>query len=255
MSDQATRPLYFIHLHAAQCTYEVRLNDCPILLEEQGLPVVVDIPINPWMQNGLNTLTLVCPEETRPGSKCQLQVFCKELGDEYRAFVTQLSLEDLPRRQRDGLSFRELPFSARVPFPAWRWLQTPPIQFTREDQERLMSAIVDIWQTMANKNIERFKQLLREKSDETRHARYQTMQQREAELSSQFEQLFTEEELQPLDLDDIEIIAYAERRLLRVLDSTTRESPIFFLDKEKQLATYLDLIFYKNLSGDWILIR
>jgi hypothetical protein len=52
------QPFTSVNIDITGCTYQVLINDVPIMENADGLPVQVTIPVNEWMRSGKNTFSM-----------------------------------------------------------------------------------------------------------------------------------------------------------------------------------------------------
>ncbi|MFP2907949.1 hypothetical protein ACLESD_23440 [Pyxidicoccus sp. 3LFB2] len=52
------KPYLVVEVNMSGCVYDVRLNDVSLVSDERGVPVVADIPVNPWARAGENILSM-----------------------------------------------------------------------------------------------------------------------------------------------------------------------------------------------------
>jgi len=52
------KPYITMHIDINGCTYQVLVNDVPIMSDADGIPVTVDLPVNEWLKSGANSFSL-----------------------------------------------------------------------------------------------------------------------------------------------------------------------------------------------------
>jgi hypothetical protein len=52
------KPFITLWIDIACCVYSVRMNDVPVMEDEGGMPLTVELPINPYMISGANSLSI-----------------------------------------------------------------------------------------------------------------------------------------------------------------------------------------------------
>lgn len=252
------KPWYTVKIDVSGCGYDIRVNDCPVMADRDGRAVIVEMPVNQWILGGDNLLSAEAVRTPGDPGKCSAQVWVREFERGAGSMVAELSLVVPPAGDTgEPVLRRQAPFAAQIPFALWRWANVPPGEIGPDDREAVLQQAAGIWNAMAAGNLPLVQQYLLTKSDEICQSRYQTESMRQQELAMQFEDLFdhSQWELAPLDIGDAVLSPYGEKRLFKLTDEVTGDSPVFFISKDSTLATYMDLFFYKDHDALWRIIR
>ncbi len=262
------RPWFSVRIDAGGCPYDVRINDCPVMDDDIGDGITIRLPINIWLRPGENTLSVTLARSPRAKGGCLATVLLTEAdrpkGD--GPIMAELRLEAPPIRggsfddvswAPDRLLRKRAVFTADVPFPRPRWDLAGPVDPSPADRQEIAALIRRFWEALRRRDAGEVADLLRRKSEELQAARYLTADERRAELESQLAFVFDPAEwrLADLDLSGLELRRYAEGRLFRAVDPATGESPVHFVDHDRQVATYLDLYVSRDPERRWHIIR
>lgn len=251
--------------------FDVRVNDCPVLQDMNGSVANTRVPINIWLRPGENTLSARMLRTPNRKGECSLQVLVTEIqepnGDgpimaDLRLDAPPLRLMELDEDFEDEqhpvqMLHKHVVFNATVPFDRWRWDLTGSVEIDQQDRDEIITLALSFWQALRDRDVARVSALLRLKSAEVGRARYQTAAERQAELDGQLAYVFNPASWRLADFDDsdLEFLQYADGRLVYLVDSITGESPIHFVDRDEEVATYMDLFVYRDTERRWRIIR
>lgn len=252
------QPVYIVGIQAGDCRYDVRVNDCPVISVTKEVMIATQIPVNQWILYGDNTLEVTMIRRSDVRGRCQLQVWRQDLADiQAYSYLTGFSTVCRIKDREEALvTYRhQIHFETDAPFPTWRWHQSksePHIPKTI-----ILDQVQTFWQALSSQDMGKLRHYYREKNEELSISRYQTPEQREEEMVSQFLEIWAEGKwhLQMLNLDNIQLLPYASNRLFKVVTTDRLESPICYVDTQSTVAIYLELVFYRNTNGEWHIIR
>jgi len=255
------QPYYLLHIDAGGGPYSVLINDCPIFSEEEASHTTVELPLNHWLRHGANVLSISQDiSVTTANGTVEVRAAEMEKRDQQRISVERmdlLSLPDSPAADGPSIIKMHLLFQVDLPLPRWRWDQLQPGELTQRDKILINNEAYQLWSTLAAGDLERLEALLHLKSNELAQSRYQTMEEREAEVTAQFEPLLNDPnwELQNLDAEDLDYLPCGCQRLVQLVDRFTNNSPISFFNRQTMLTAYIDLFFFEEQQMKWSIIR
>lgn len=268
--EPPNRPLYTLATDAAGCLFDVRINDCPVLSDSEGNAVTTNMPINQWLRNGANVLTLALERPPMGTGECKAEVLVGDVGSWPQpgypigsltraapALPEGWDLPDAPPLWPPRVVKAHLTFRASLPGPPWRWDQAPPAVLLQSDCAAILVEARELWQALERRDRARVEQLFALRNRELGPARFQTPEERRGEFMGTMDDLLDPAEwrLMPLDEQDLEYRSYAHGRLVHLVDAVTGESPVFFTDSKQVLASWLDLFFFKDSDRKWRIIR
>jgi len=261
------RPVYGLAIHAAGCPYQVRINDCPVTEDEDGYVLTTTMPANRWLRSGLNILSITLQPWARCEGKCRVRVVAGEAErwPHLDMVLAEASLE-VPAHPGEEVDLsllpppvsRHLTFAASLPSRRWAWDAAPAwIPLMQADRDAILDGARAFWRCLDARDLPGLEALWQEKTRELCQAQHQTEPVRLEFLRANMNQLLdrTEWELTPFVEDDLLYRMFAHGRLVHLVDRGTGESPIYFLDPEKQVASYIDLFFYNAPGAGWRIIR
>lgn len=259
------RPYYTLQFDVAACCYVARVNDIPVLEEYEGGQCTVEIPLNQWIHSGNNELQVdLSPvadaDSLSKEANFAAEVYVRESGStrESRILVGEFAYPS----ETDGLSVDASDAGVRVRWPLeldvpfeWTW-QTAPLLTRRSDlHEEAVGQLKRIWNACQEKDLDTLKVLFRERNRELARAYFKSFDEREQEFEKQYERLFSgDKNLGFFRETGIAAKVFGQGRMVR-LDAEWNDSPLFYIDAEWTMATYLPVIFMRSADGDLIPIR
>jgi len=260
----APQPFYTVQVDIEGCAYDVRVNDGPLLEDLDGLPVVVEIPINHLVRNGGNEISL----RMRPGegqdaldreTKCALTIYVRESGEDKsrRREVAKLAYPGPAPTRRDGPdTLTTATFPATVPFPLFRWFTSAEIPANENTRAELIRELERFHELLAAKNIDAILAAVRERDREHAAAYYEPLPDQVADTRRGFALQFDEAEytLRPARVRNPRLRIFGNGRLAR-LDLSNGQSPIYYLMSDGDTAVYVTLVFCRDPQGKWMVIR
>jgi hypothetical protein len=259
-----SQPNYSLEVNLEGCTYDVRVNDGPVYENTRGFPVVSQFPVNRWLRNGQNELSLrllpVPGTASIDDAKCTLIVYKRERGAERatRSEVARLEYPGGPPSRRDGAAtLVQSQFSASVPFGLFRWFTSPEIMPGDATMAELVRELEGFHALLEAKNVDAILAAVRERDREDAAASYQTLQEQAANSRLEYSQMFDEAQytLRPFLVKDLRLRLFGNRRLARVELVSNGHSPLYYLTSDRRSAGYVSLTFCKDASGKWLIIR
>jgi hypothetical protein len=268
------KPLYKLRIKASGSPYDVRINDCPILSDDEGYPITTEIPINHWLVNGINKIKIILTRPDEGIGVCELKLNASEYGNQssqsniimsYKCEAP--SIADIPEEMHeknddevqepiDPEVVLEEDIELDVPFPPWQWNSVEPIELDDKGRTELTHHVKKLWQALKDKNLDLVAEMMDLKARENAVAYYQTEKESIENLRTHYENYFKNSELTLDELyeSELEFRTFADGRLFLVLDSATKLSPILYFDKN-DIATYLNIMIFRNSEGEWQIIR
>jgi hypothetical protein len=264
------RPFYTVQLALYGCVPEVRVNDGPAFEDPDGACDVVEVPVNEWLCDGDNRLSLLLrplPGEPDFDARTDVEavVYVREIDQprELRQEVARLSyafatdpdprppgLEELPELRFDTA------FAARLPLPRWRWLSGVPVT----DRERAFAEVLAETRAFRKQlqagDLDGVSSRLRLRDEDTARALYEDLEERRAVTRAEFTELLNDGacELAPLEEEGMTLRLFGRGRLAR-LDAANGEAPVWYFERGPSLAIYLPLIFFQRAPGNWSVCR
>jgi hypothetical protein len=258
------QPYYTVQLNMAGCGYDVRVNDGPLYANVRGYPVVVEMPANRWIRNGGNEVSFhLRPQAGKAaldeGAKASAVVYVreKEADRGIRREVARLEYPGSAAVERRGdETVVAATFSAGVPFGLFRWFTSPMIAEGERTLDELLGELEKFHRLLGAKNMDAILAAVRERDREDAPALYRTIEEQTASSRREYQQFFDETEyaLRPLHTKDVRLRIFGSGRLARV-DMKNGQSPLYYLTAVRQTAGYLTLVFCRDVTGRWVMIR
>lgn len=249
------KPFYTLNIAAEGCPYDIRVNDCPVLMDKKGYRMNVKIPINRWIVSGKNTVDVLLKRTAQGRGRCRTQVILEDFtgASEKIALIDDLPLVAPPLQRDEPPDFAaSSEFEAEVPFPPWTWRETAPVDLGAEDRQAIVREAGALWSAFRAKDMALVREILLPRLWELRQAHYQSEAEMDAALEKDYRPHLNEWRLADFDDTGLEFQQYAHGRLVKIVSRD--ESPLFFIDPGEDLAAYIELIFYKSPNG-WRIIR
>ncbi len=261
----SAQPFYSVQLNLQGCAYDVRVNDGPVYQNVRGLPVVVEFPINRWVRNGPNEVSL----HLRPGAgqsaltedaKCAAVVYVrqKSADRDTRREVARLEYPKSAAVRREGdETIASAPFSATVPFALFRWFSSPELADGEATLSELMSELTRFHDLFAAKDIDAILAAVRQRDTEDASANYTTLAEQAAASRREYAPFFNESayELRPLITKNVRLRLFGNRRLARVELLSNGQPPLYYLTADHRTAGYLTMVFCRDAGGKLMIIR
>jgi hypothetical protein len=266
-SSAATRsgPVYTVQLDIKGCSFDVRVNDGLALKSLKGLPLVTELPVNRWIRNGGNELSLhlrPSPNQTAlgPEAKCSAVVYTRDQAEEREARreVARREFPKSPATRREGdETIVVSPFPAAVPFGLFRWFTAPEIADNENTLAELMAELQKYHGLFAAKNMNALLEAVRERDREDAMANYLPLADQVANSRREYSLFFDESkyELRPLITKNVRLGLYGNRRLARVELLSNGQPPLYYLAADHRTAGYLQMMFCRGAEGKWVIIR
>jgi hypothetical protein len=231
----------------------------------EGLPVVAEFPINRWVRNGPNELSLYLRPAAGRGTigkdvKCVVIVYQREKSAdrETRREVARVEYPKMPATRRDGDEIlASTPFSAVVPFGLFRWFTAPEIADGDVTLSELLGELEKYHALFTAKDIDAILNAVRERDREDAMANYATLADQAANSRREYSLYFSESEyeLRPLITQNVRLRLFGNRRLARVELLSNGQPPLYYLTADHRTAGYLTMIFCRDAGGKWVVIR
>ena len=193
--------------------------------------------------------------------KCQLEVLCLDTaGVQASTYLTGFSVGRRIKESESApvIERHQAHFEADAPFPEWRWLKSKPEpRLAEKDKTEIVVQLQLFHHALSKKDMDMLRLYYKEKSEEIGISRYQTMAEREKEMESEFAEVWSEGKwsLQPLSLENVQLLHYGNDRLFKAVERESQESPICYRNVQNSATLYIEMIFYRNAREEWKIIR
>jgi hypothetical protein len=260
----SSRPFYTLQLNLQGCAYGVRVNDGPVYHNVKGLPLVVEFPINRWIRNGANEVSLhlrpaVGQAALSDRAKCTAIVYLRE-RDADRATRREVARLEYPKsaviRSEGDETVASAQFFATVPFSLFRWFTSPEFAAGEATLSELMRELENFHTLLAAKDIDGILAAVRVRDVEDAAANYGTVQDQVANSRREYSQFFdSQHELRPLITNNVRLRLYGNRRLASAELLSNGQPPLYYLTADRQSASYMTLVFCRDSMSKWVIIR
>ena len=264
---------YFITGEFGHAKLELRVNDIPVFKDAASDIAVVTVPVNHALISQKNTIKIsLSPDKSgkfRSESTVQLHITraASTDGRTNKKIIRTLDLKNLSDKNtkadssfilnRNGKSLdvtTELDLG-KV-FPTWGWQEGVTIKTSKENFESLLAEYRSIHALLDKKDSKALEKKLALKIDDFQ--KYNFIKSAEdAKKKVTYNELFNEpsNKLIPLWEKNMNLQVFANGKLARIADPDG-DSPIVFLMGEKGgTAFVVKLIFMKDKSGNWKVVR
>lgn len=285
----APPPLFTLRVSAQRCVYDARVNDVTVYRDPRGDAVQTEFPVNHLLRSGRNVLSVllrpspgdealdvraecVATLRVRPmGADRDAAVVITAVGlgagaaaapetqrldgaDGYRASASGDTLVTAPeRRSVEGLEVFERAVEGPLPFPLWRWLQSPSIVSDATLLPRLLDVYRHLWALFRARDAAAVTALLQEKNAELAVAFARTPE--ELRRSSSTEAVLSDPawELAPLDDPEPRVDLLGGGRLVRLVRADG--SPMLSLRRQGSVwSAGLELLLRTD-GRSWVITR
>lgn len=267
------KPLFQIRVDSQKSKYRVGINGAIVFEWNRISPIAASFPVNQWLKNGDNKLTLEISASSLASGECQAELLCLDLEDEeyVQKKITDLTLVDAQDRSLPADSDGDVLVSeteqitledensilwrgVRLPvkFPTWRWLTSDVIVDNDETMKELFIQYQKIWHLLQNKETTKIYDHMSERLEEYAIAFYETTQAMADRTKISKMVGDSDRDLSPLD-ERAQLEISGEGRLARLLRQDGNDM-ISFAKKDNSSTAYYDFIFRRQ-AGQWVLCR
>ncbi len=236
--------------------FEVRVNDCPVLREPEGMNLQVTLDVNHWMRSGANVLSLRV-DSARGACEALVQRADLDRPRETPASVAMLRAPRTVGADPPVLT-RHLTFGAELPMLPWRWDRQKPAEFKPRDRLLCTDEVYALHAALLAGDLAAAGERLELKSEELCQARYIDPDQRQAELRAQLTPLVDPESgwrLEPLDPASLDFGDCASGRMVRASNKQTGASPLLFVNISDGLVAAMEVFLCREGAMQWRIIR
>jgi hypothetical protein len=279
-----------VRISAERCAYDIRLNDATIWADTEANPIDGALPVNHWVSHGNNLLEVrLSPPsgeqrfDDRANCRVTFTVRTANAPQSSGIVLTEISfpsplatasehppsiLDADPRylwpdpravtplvvqtgdSRASYILLRQVALAS--PFPRWAWLDADPLEESEQTFKELFARYENFWHDLRAKRLADVRAALSFRSNEFAAAYYRLAFEILDDLGIDRSATDPGLELYPLDTEP-KLEIFGNKRLARI----TRwdgEPLLVFVQREKQLSTYYDLVFCKR-NGQWQIIR
>lgn len=254
-------PLYTVQLELGGVAWEARVNDAPLFAEPQGFNTLTELPINRWVRNGANNLSLrLRPRPKQTGiplnTRLSAVIYSRDVGAERqsRREVGRLEYPG-PTADQNGTTVLQTTFQAPVPYAPFLWFASETIADSEETRLALAREVERFYQWLVDKDLEAIVQALAARDGEDAAAMYRSVAEQQENTRFMYRRLAGggDYELRPVRTDVALLKIYGDGRLA-CLELSNGKSPIYYRAGSPDLVAYLPLLFCRN-HGRWVIIR
>ena len=257
-----SRPCYQANITARGGPYEVRVNDCPVLVDEQGAATSMMLPINHWLRDGANVLSARVGQSASGWGQVEVTI-AHQTREEAPAVRLTLDARDVldgeagDDNAKPPTQQKLATFQACLPLPRWCWDQRPAVELKPKDQILINNEVFNLHSALDRRDLDALQAALADRSAELAQARYQSPEERAAEIRAQFEPLFEDPDwvLDRFEAKDLVYRQCGDRRLVQVKSAMTGESPVYLVNQASCLVAGLELFLYQQSPFRWRIIR
>lgn len=287
LSTPEVPPYFTLQVGAGFCRCDLRVNDIPLMTDDlSGSRVDVEIPLNPLVFTGENTLTVkLQPARTSPQgpdraldhplSRCSVELIRKpygapgvrevlasivyEGGDAVAFAGSSVETADVSPLRTGGDAKGTLAASRSVrlatPYPEWRWVRAPPVAPSDEVVRDILLELQRFWAALRDKDIPTLRSVMAHNLREVQSA-YYLADMDDAWRAVGVEALLRNRDavLKPMPTE-LTLEVFADGRLVRMVDARG-DSPIAFDERDTGLDAFLQAWFCRAGVGlGWVMIR
>jgi hypothetical protein len=283
---QELPPFYTLQIGVCFCRCDIRINDIPLLVEDaSGGRIDVELPLNPNIYTGDNTLSFRLFPETsddngptvdldNPNVYCSVEIvrrpYAQEIFDRtviasivYRGGAVDNLVESSVEAPgisaiQHGSTPNERAFarvvSLTTPLPEWRWVRAPVIEAGAESIRDVLQETRRLWAMLRDRDVPGLRTMLATNAREIQAAYFQPSLE-DAWRMLGIEEMFRNPEAKLGAMsDNLKLEIFANGRIARLTDSFG-DSPLWFHEGDSGLNAYINAMFCRGASGEWIKIR
>lgn len=280
------KPYFGIHLELTNVGIDLRLNDIPVYFDNKSGQLSVDLPASESIIDGRNALTITAfppidknkiPFDAYPeGADITARLYVQEIDDDSnREILATISLVfdadrggELVSDQKDAATEKleivsnskqktvaEAILNIDSPFPRWAWQDGQEIEHSNDNYLSLLDAYRSVHTAFQAKDKNQVFKLYEARAKEAAAAYHLNgISEGHIKVSTGMDMNDPSLELVKFWEKDMELDIFANGKLARIQDPNHGQ-PIVFLDKEARQVHLYKMSFYKDTSGNWVLIR
>lgn len=255
------KPVYIAEIRIGGCPYELRVNDCVLFSSADGDMLMTKLPLNQWIGPGENTFTVIFKDVSGKQGEGEVKLFVREYDVSASTpdydITPAMTINSMDQVTASGEVIKDIPFEVNVPYPLSRWMQGLAVELTDVDKQNIIKVIQRLWNACEKKDMKTIQEIMSLKNEELQKSRYQTHEERTQEMQGQYARLFEDKELKlaACDVSSLEYRIYGKGKLVAVVNAKTKESPVYFTDRDKTMISAISLFFFKDSDGEWKIIR
>lgn len=268
------QPFYVMDIDVKDCAHEIRVNDCPVARDRDGLRTTIDVPVNQWLASGRNSVQVTLREHAglengfweythcRVGVKVREYKGDHEYGvyevtyDHAKGLVTDSTGESWEPTKGEGVIEFNFPFMALLPFGPWAWMTSNTQTLDEQTIALAVREFEKLSQLYAAKDDAGLIAIRKNQSIELARACYETVESIEQDMLDFIEsaRVNPDAEFSAFDIEDCEPKLYGDGRLLTFEDEEG-DLPIYYINPDTAWVTCVSAMFCRAASAEWILIR
>jgi len=279
------QPIISVKISAYLCKFDLRVNDVSVASNKRDFPTEVTIPVNHWIQNGSNTISLIqdiSEQDSMEGSSCEVTLLVKENGTDKSTAKSITNIKLLEgvnnssgesrlnsntlqvtengnvisnkvsfKDEQDKLVLQRV-ISLPIVLPKWKWFSGDLISDTKETRASLYAEYEKVHSALKSVGLSYIRQVFNERLIELGAAFYKAPQEMASLSGLQDSVIDPELELVPLD-PDIEVEIMGNNRLIKITRWNS-EPQVGYVYKDGSATVGYHLI-YRKKGNQWILTR
>jgi hypothetical protein len=254
--------MHFHHLRIRSfgIQYRLLINGAPVFLNEETSEVSLDLPVQHWMTNGNNTLS-IAPHATseanlHPEANLRISVLLDPMSAQEPITTWHLTVDQLIESINKPEILKHT-FSNRSNVTRPKWENANELKDTPELFNALFDAYQGLWKLLQNKDVDGLIRAFREKSADMAYGYNQTLGEYEDHLRVVYSDRFSipGNVAWPLKRSDLTLKLYANNRLAS-LEASDGCSPLLLFNEHEMLCSYFDALFYQPVGEtSYLIIR
>jgi hypothetical protein len=256
------RRLYSLRIQVTDCSYDVRVNDCPIV-RHWSRHVSGTFPINEWIAGGPNTLAIkIGPrrgEDTiSDSSELRLSIDSRNEVDDRTNCVTSIIIQsgklntretaDTVRVLREGEdTILAGTFIADVPFGDWKWQSSSKIVDLEAWRKLLLAEYQTLHAAIASQDTASIIDRSSERNVDRGVAYFSSKEEQQSIQRNSYAEVFLTPDmtLAPLQIDSLQLEVFGGGRLSQLIDPLN-QACIQVIHKDRQFLAQFPFIFRNN---------
>ena len=279
-------PVYYLEFTTHNIGAEVRLNDIPVLKNDDEGTTSSQKPVPESIIDGLNTLSIrTFPLENGQYDKnayIEAKITVNEKNGPLNAAVPVLQLQITPTHDADKLfdgteeklgdtpaklikhtdteTLAEHSVHIQSPYPRWAWQDGQTIENTEENYNSLLEKYKEIYQALKDEDKEQVFQLYEPAAKEfTAAYNYNDTKHGHRLMNTGGHIGDTNWVIGDinkfLSKREYKLYIIANGKLAYLGDLQNQRSPIIYLNPNARITSSQKYLFYKNNNGEWVMIR
>ena len=245
-SNLIEQPYYVVNFKATACSFEIRVNDYPIVNMETSRRLSVAFPINhAILESGIQSISAtILPNageaQLDPVSELRFNIQLFDVTDGFELIDEFGDYQSEPVEERE-LSTIEYTgsFQADVPYKLDVWQKGIDLSELDDCREKLEQAYNNIIELFKAGEFEKFKQMISKREHNTATVMYLSEEESEKRINGLFDPNF---KIQPIP-KDVVMVLYANNKIA-ALKKTNGEHVITLVNSENGEEITLDILFY-----------